>query len=82
MKKRELSIVTVSRKGEASITSGNPWVYDSEVFDDDLSAPDGAAVDIVNQHQYKADNTCDIHSAASFFRNKIRITLPAPTDSP
>ena len=49
MKKRELSIVTVSRKGEASITSGNPWVYDSEVFDDDLSAPDGAAVDIVNQ---------------------------------
>lgn len=49
MKTRDYSKVTVSRKGEASINSGYPWVYDSEVFDDDRSAEDGAVVDIVNQ---------------------------------
>ncbi len=49
MKARGFSTVTVSRKGEASINTGYPWVYDSEVFDDDRSAPDGSVVDIVNQ---------------------------------
>ena len=49
MKARDYSKVTVSRKGEASINSGYPWVYDSEVFDDDGTAQDGAVVDIVNQ---------------------------------
>jgi len=49
MKSRGFSKVTVSRKGEASINTGYPWVYDSEVFDDDGSAADGTVVDIVNQ---------------------------------
>lgn len=49
MKERGLNKVTVSRKGEASISEGYPWVYDSEVFDDKGEAENGDIVDIVNQ---------------------------------
>ena len=49
MKSRGYSIVKISRKAEATVLAGHPWVYDSEVFDDDRSAPDGGIVDITNQ---------------------------------
>lgn len=49
MKARGFETVTVSRKGEMSINTGYPWVYDSEVFDDNGAATDGSVVDILNQ---------------------------------
>jgi len=49
MKPRGYSIVKISRKAEATVLAGHPWVYDSEVFDDDGVTPDGGIVDITNQ---------------------------------
>ncbi len=49
MKPRGYSILKISRKAEATVLAGHPWVYDSEVFDDDGTAPDGGIVDITNQ---------------------------------
>lgn len=49
MKPRGYSIVKISRKAEATVLAGHPWVYDSEVFDDDRTTPDGGIVDITNQ---------------------------------
>ena len=49
MKPRGYSIVKVSRKAEVTINAGHPWVYDSEVFDDDGSTANGGVVDITNQ---------------------------------
>ena len=49
MKPRGYSIVKISRKAEATVLAGHPWVYDSEVFDDDGVTSDGGVVDITNQ---------------------------------
>jgi len=69
MKPRGYSIVKVSRKAEAFIIGGHPWVYDSEVFDDDGNTPDGGIVDITNQRgSYLATGYINRHS-------KIRLRI-------
>jgi len=69
MKPRGYSIVKISRKAEATVLAGHPWVYDSEVFDDDGSTPDGGIVDITNQRgSYVATGFINRHS-------KIRLRI-------
>ena len=69
MKPRGYSIVKISRKAEATVLAGHPWVYDSEVFDDDGITPDGGIVDITNQRgSYIATGYINRHS-------KIRLRI-------
>lgn len=49
MRANDFNTVTLSRKGESSVLQGAPWVFDSEVFDDDGSASDGSVVVALNQ---------------------------------
>lgn len=69
MKPRGYGIVTVSRRAEATILAGHPWVYDSEVFDDRRIAEDGEPVDIVSQR--------GAYLATGFInrRSKIRLRI-------
>lgn len=69
MRSNELSRVTLSRKGEASVVQGAPWVFDSEVFDDDKSSPDGSVVVALNQRG-KYVCTCFINR-----KSKIRLRV-------
>ncbi len=69
MKPRGYSILKISRKAEATVLAGHPWVYDSEVFDDDGVTPDGGVVDITNQRgSYIATGFINRHS-------KIRLRI-------
>lgn len=47
MKQRNFPIMTVSKKAEAAILGGHPWVYDTEVTERSDTMQDGDLVDVV-----------------------------------
>ncbi|NLH01213.1 MAG: class I SAM-dependent rRNA methyltransferase [Clostridiales bacterium] len=46
---RDLPQVTVTRKAQAALESGHPWVYDTEVMTDTEKVPNGSLVDVVSE---------------------------------
>ncbi len=47
--KRDFPIFTVSKKAEASIKSGHPWIYDTEIISSFGEAENGALADVLSQ---------------------------------
>lgn len=87
MKDRDFAKVVISKKGEASVASGHPWIYDTEVTPQG-SPEDGALVDVLSakgrwlgagfyNHNSKirvrllSRNANDVFDAA-FFRRRIQ----------
>ncbi len=48
-KKRDLAVVTVTKKAENSLVGGHPWVYGEEITDTEGLLSDGELVDVVSQ---------------------------------
>lgn len=46
---RDLPQVTVTRKAQAALESGHPWVYDTELMTDTEKVPNGSLVDVVSE---------------------------------
>lgn len=47
-KKREYIVAEISRKAEASLSAGHPWIFDAEVRSLDGNPQDGEIVDVVS----------------------------------
>lgn len=47
--KRNFPIVTVTKKAEASLKKGHPWVYDAEITETFGNPENGGLVDVVSQ---------------------------------
>ena len=47
--KRDFPIVTVTKKAEASIKRGHPWVYDAEITQTFGELENGCLVDVLSQ---------------------------------
>lgn len=50
-KQREYPVVTVTRKAQAALEGGHPWVYDEEVLTKTEGIPNGALVDVVSDKE-------------------------------
>ena len=47
--KRSFPIATVTKKAEAAIKKGHPWVYDAEILQFFGEAENGCLVDVLSQ---------------------------------
>lgn len=49
--KREFPKITITRKAQAALESGHPWVYDEEVLTPTEGIPNGSFVDVVSDKE-------------------------------
>ncbi len=69
MQKREYKQVYVTSKGETSLLSGHPWVYEGDIAKNDIDINDGDIVDILSSKaKYLGSGFYNSHS-------KIRVRL-------
>ena len=47
-KQREYPVITITRKAQAALEGGHPWVYDEEVLTPTNEIPNGTLVDVVS----------------------------------
>jgi 23S rRNA (cytosine1962-C5)-methyltransferase len=46
---RNYKKIVITNKGELSIRSGHPWVYEGEVINKDNNISNGEIVDVINE---------------------------------
>ena len=69
MKERPYPLFTVSKKAEAALRAGHPWVYDTELRGDIPQPENGALVDVQSEKgRYLGTGFFSLHS-------KIRVRL-------
>ena len=50
-KQREYPVITITRKAQAALEGGHPWVYDEEVLTPTDAIPNGTLVDVVSDKE-------------------------------
>jgi 23S rRNA (cytosine1962-C5)-methyltransferase len=66
---RDYPSFTVTRKAQAALEAGHPWVYDAEVLNSDINVPNGSLVDVVSdKNRYLGTGFLSVNS-------KIRIRI-------
>ena len=50
-KQREYPVITITRKAQAALEGGHPWVYDEEVMTPTDAIPNGTLVDVVSDKE-------------------------------
>ena len=50
-KQREYPVITVTRKAQAALEGGHPWVYDEELLSNTEGIPNGSLVDVVSDKE-------------------------------
>jgi 23S rRNA (cytosine1962-C5)-methyltransferase len=49
IKERKFQSLKVTKKGEAALKGGHPWVYDTEITSEDIQIENGSLVDAISQ---------------------------------